>query len=61
MPDDELDDELDGLCDEDAQPPVTPDEDVDGIVMFADVAGDKEGIKRRKKELTELAASQEGQ
>ena len=36
MPDD---DELDGLCDEDIQPEPIPDEDLDGIVLFADLAG----------------------
>ena len=49
MPDD--DDELDGLCDENMQPPPTPDEDVDGVVLFADIdPSDVEGIEQRVEE-----------
>jgi hypothetical protein len=48
-------DELDGLCDPDIQPEPIPDEDLDGIVLFADIAGqDLEAIDKRKKEWEEV-------
>lgn len=63
MPDDDeegftiLDeDELDGLCDPSIQPEPVPDDDIDGTVLFADLAGtdDLEDIVKRKEEWKEL-------
>jgi hypothetical protein len=52
---DDDDDELDGLCEEDLQPEPTSDEDIDGIVLYADIAGqDLEVIAKRKAEWEEL-------
>jgi hypothetical protein len=55
---DELDDELDGLCDEDSQPEPIADADIDGIVLFADLAGtqDLEEIHYREMEWRALFA-----
>jgi hypothetical protein len=46
------DDELDGECDPELQPEPTADRDIDGIVLFSDLAGtdDLEEIEYRKME-----------
>jgi hypothetical protein len=53
------DDDLDGECDPDLQPEPTADEDLDGIVLFADLAGtqDLEEIAYRKMEYAALWGS----
>jgi hypothetical protein len=49
------DDDLDGLCDPDIQPEPIADEDLDGIVLFADIAGEGlESIEQRRREYDEL-------
>jgi hypothetical protein len=49
-------DDLDGLCDEALQPEPLADDDVDGIVLFADLAGttDLEEIEYRQMEWAAL-------
>ena len=53
MPD--KDDVEDGLCDEDLQPDPTPDEDIDGVVLFADVdPTNVDAIEERTEEYRQL-------
>jgi hypothetical protein len=55
MGDLESEEELDGMCDADLQPTPTPDEDVDGIVLFADVdPSDVDAIEQRQEEWKEV-------
>lgn len=54
---DEDDDELDGICDVGSQPTPVDDEDVDALVLFADVAGDREAVEQRRREWEELFRS----
>jgi hypothetical protein len=48
-------DTQDGLCDDDLQPDPTPDEDIDGVVLFADVdPTDVDAIEARTEEYRQL-------
>lgn len=47
---DQDDDELDGLCDEGLQPVPVDDENVDAVVLFADVVDSQVAVAERKKE-----------
>jgi len=51
----ESEEELDGMCDSDLQPTPTQDDDIDGVVLFADVdPSDVEAIEKRTEEWKEV-------
>jgi hypothetical protein len=51
----ESEEELDGMCDPDLQPTPTQDDDIDGVVLFADVdPSDVDAIERRTEEWKEV-------